>query len=80
MVSLRAPSEGFDRVLDIAHHLVLPALTYSVYHLTLIFRLTRVKMQETMDQDFIVTARAKGTDRGAWSSMSMACATRFSRS
>jgi len=64
MVSLRAPSEGFDRVLDIAHHLVLPALTYSVYHLTLIFRLTRVKMQETMDQDFIVTARAKGLTEG----------------
>lgn len=64
MVSLRAPSEGFERVLDIAHHLALPALTYSVYHLTLIFRLTRVKMQETMDQDFIVTARAKGLTEG----------------
>ena len=60
MVSLRAPSSGLGRVLDIAHHLALPALTYSVYHLTLIFRLTRVKMQEILDQDFIVTARAKG--------------------
>lgn len=60
MVSLRAPREGFGRWLDVAHHLVLPALTYSIYHLTLIFRLTRVKMQETLAQDYIVTARSKG--------------------
>lgn len=64
MVSLRAPSEGFARWVDIAHHLFLPALTYSIYHLTLIFRLTRVKMQEILEQDFIVTARAKGLGEG----------------
>ena len=60
MVSIRAPAEGFARVLDIAHHLVLPALTYSLYHLALMFRLTRAKMQEVLQQDFIQTARAKG--------------------
>lgn len=60
MYSLRAPSDGWGRVLDIAHHLALPALTYSIYHLALIFRLSRVKMQETLALDFITTARAKG--------------------
>ena len=60
MVSIRTPAEGFDRVLDIAHHLVLPALTYSLYHLALIFRLTRAKMQDVLAQDYIQTARAKG--------------------
>lgn len=60
MYSLRAPAEGFYRVLDIAHHLVLPALTYSIYHLALMYRLTRVKMQEALAMDYIVTARAKG--------------------
>ena len=60
MYSLRAPAEGFGRVVDIAHHLALPALTYSVYHLALIYRLMRVKMQETLALDFITTARAKG--------------------
>ncbi len=60
MYSLRAPSEGWGRVVDIAHHLTLPALTYSVYHLALIYRLTRVKMQETLALDFVTTARAKG--------------------
>ncbi len=60
MVSLRAPSNGWGRVVDIAQHLVLPAITYSAYHLTLTFRLTRLKMLETLSLDFITTARAKG--------------------
>jgi len=60
MYSLRNPAEGFGMVLDIAHHLVLPVITYSVYHLALVFRLTRTKMQEALAQDFITTARAKG--------------------
>lgn len=60
MYSLRAPSEGWGRILDVAHHLVLPALTYSVYHLALIYRLMRVKMQETLGMDYVTTARAKG--------------------
>lgn len=65
MYSLRTPSDGLGRVLDVAHHLVLPAATYGVYHLTLVFRLTRTKMQETLLMDFITTARAKGvSERG----------------
>jgi ABC-type dipeptide/oligopeptide/nickel transport system permease component len=64
MYSLRAPSQGFGRILDVAHHLVLPATTYSFYHLALIYRLTRVKMQEVMALDFITTARAKGVAEG----------------
>jgi len=64
MYSLRAPSEGLGRALDIGRHLVLPVLTYSVYHLALVYRLTRVKMQETLALDFITTARAKGVPEG----------------
>jgi peptide/nickel transport system permease protein len=60
MVSLRTTSVGFGRVLDVAHHLALPALTYSVYQLTLIYRLTRVKMRETLSREFVKSARARG--------------------
>lgn len=60
MYSLRAPAHGWGRTLDVLQHLALPAFTYSLYHLALIFRLTRIKMQETLTLDFIVTARAKG--------------------
>jgi peptide/nickel transport system permease protein len=65
MYSLRAPSEGIGRLLDLLHHLALPAITYSIYHLTLIYRLTRVKMHETLTLDFITTARAKGISEGS---------------
>jgi peptide/nickel transport system permease protein len=60
MQSMHNPSQGLGQWLDTAHHLVLPALTYAVYPLTLIYRLTRVKMQETLGLDFITAARAKG--------------------
>ena len=60
MYDLRAPSDGWGRIVDVAHHLVLPALTYSVYHLALVYRLMRVKMQETLALDYVTTARAKG--------------------
>lgn len=60
MASIRAPSEGIGRILNIMHHLVLPVLTFSIYHLALIFRLTRIKMIDVLSQDYITTARAKG--------------------
>jgi peptide/nickel transport system permease protein len=60
MYSLRTPSAGLGRTLVVLQHLILPALVLSVYHLTLIFRLMRNKMQEVLAQDFILMARAKG--------------------
>lgn len=60
MSSLRAPETGVGHWIDVAQHLVLPACTYAVYHATLVFRLTRVKMKDTLAQDYILTARAKG--------------------
>jgi peptide/nickel transport system permease protein len=47
-------------VVDIAQHLVLPATTFAVYQLTLMYRLTRSKLQEVLKEDYITTARAKG--------------------
>ena len=60
IVTVREDTTGFARVLDVAWHLVLPALTFSVYQITLVFRLTRSKMREMLLQDFITLARAKG--------------------
>jgi peptide/nickel transport system permease protein len=60
--SLRIELLGLDRVLDILHHLALPAITLSAFHLAFITRLTRASMLEVLGQDFIVTARAKGLD------------------
>ncbi|MEM7225876.1 MAG: ABC transporter permease [Pseudomonadota bacterium] len=52
--------EGWDRVLDIAHHLVLPTITLSLFYLALYARLMRATMLEQRGLDYVTTARAKG--------------------
>ncbi|MEM6943960.1 MAG: ABC transporter permease [Pseudomonadota bacterium] len=52
--------EGWDRVFDIAHHLVLPTITLSLFYLALYTRLMRASMLEQSGQDYVTTARAKG--------------------
>jgi peptide/nickel transport system permease protein len=51
---------GWDRVVDVAHHLVLPTITLSLFYLALYTRLMRASMLEQSGQDYVVTARAKG--------------------
>jgi len=51
---------GWDRVVDIAWHLVLPAVTLSLFYLALYTRLMRAAMLEQYGMDYVVTARAKG--------------------
>ncbi|MEM8841471.1 MAG: ABC transporter permease [Pseudomonadota bacterium] len=51
---------GWDRVVDIAHHLVLPTITLSLFYLALYTRLMRASMLEQAGQDYVTTARAKG--------------------
>ncbi|GIU93009.1 MAG: hypothetical protein KatS3mg011_1915 [Acidimicrobiia bacterium] len=45
---------------DIAYHLILPVLTLTLVNFAGIMLLTRTSMLETMREDFILTARAKG--------------------
>jgi peptide/nickel transport system permease protein len=52
--------EGWDRVLDIAHHLVLPAITLALFYMALYARLMRATMLEQRGLDYVTTARAKG--------------------
>lgn len=52
--------EGWDRVVDIAHHLVLPSITLSLFYLALYARLMRASMLEQRGLDYVTTARAKG--------------------
>jgi len=52
--------EGWDRVKDIAHHLVMPTITLSLFYLALYTRLMRASMLEQSGMDYVTTARAKG--------------------
>ena len=60
MENIAAFYEGFDRFVDITHHLVLPTITLSLFYLALYTRLMRASMLEQYGQDYVVTARAKG--------------------
>lgn len=62
METVAAFYEGPQRIVDIARHLVLPALTLSLFYLALYTRLMRAAMLEQSDMDYVVTARAKGLD------------------
>lgn len=56
--------EGWARVVDIAHHLVLPTITLSMFYLALYARLMRASMLEQRGLDYVTTARAKGLTEG----------------
>jgi peptide/nickel transport system permease protein len=60
METVAAFYEGWDRVVDIAWHLVLPATTLSLFYLALYTRLMRATVLEQQGMDYVVTAEAKG--------------------
>jgi peptide/nickel transport system permease protein len=56
--------EGWERVVDVTRHLVLPAVTLSLFYMALYTRLMRAAVLEQSGLDYVTTARAKGlTDR-----------------
>ena len=55
------PSLGpLRRGLDVAHHLVLPALSLALFYAAIYTRLMRASILEVSSQDYVRTARAKG--------------------
>lgn len=55
-----ADLHGMAKVLDIAQHLLLPALTLALFYMAVYARMTRASMLEVAQMDFVKTARAKG--------------------
>ncbi|MBL8332059.1 MAG: ABC transporter permease [Rubrivivax sp.] len=60
MQEVAAFHEGWARVRDIAHHLMLPAVTLTMFYLALYTRLMRAAVLEQFSMDYVITARAKG--------------------
>lgn len=63
MQDLRVDRTGVDHVVDVAHHLLLPALVLAISEVAVITRLTRTRLLEEMATDYVRTARAKGVGR-----------------
>lgn len=55
---------GIDRMLDILHHLILPAGTLGLFFMAVYVRMTRASMLEVSRLDHVKTARAKGLRPG----------------
>ena len=60
MEAVAAFHTGWTRIADIAHHLVLPAVTLTLFYLALYTRLMRASIIEQSTMDYVTTARAKG--------------------
>jgi peptide/nickel transport system permease protein len=60
MLSLRYDLGPLGKTLDVAQHLVLPAVTLAFFNLALIARLTRANMLQVLRLEFIMFARSKG--------------------
>jgi peptide/nickel transport system permease protein len=55
-----ADYEGWDSVLDIGRHLIMPATALALFYLALYARVMRASVLEQTGQDYVTTARAKG--------------------
>jgi peptide/nickel transport system permease protein len=60
MNSMHGDPSGWGATLDVAQHLLLPTVALALGHVALITRLTRSSMIETISNDYIRAARAKG--------------------
>lgn len=60
MEAIGAFNEGWKYFWDVVRHLVLPAMTLSMFYLALYVRLMRAAMLEQRGLDYVTTARAKG--------------------
>ncbi len=53
-----------SNITDVLWHMVMPAFTLAIYTMAVIARMTRSSMLDTLNQDYIRTARAKGISEG----------------
>lgn len=64
MTSIRQQYTGWNYVMDVAVHLIMPVIALSTFVLGLVARFTRTAMVETLDREYILVARAKGARMG----------------
>jgi peptide/nickel transport system permease protein len=60
MISIRENYQGIQYILDVMHHLALPATTLAIFNIAYTTKITRGSVLEALTQDYIITARSKG--------------------
>jgi peptide/nickel transport system permease protein len=51
---------AFERVLDVARHLILPSVTLGILLMALVIRTTRAAMLDVLGDDYVMAARGRG--------------------
>jgi len=64
MATVGADYTGLRHAIDVAHHLILPAVTLSLFYIALYARLMRASVLENLGLNYVTTARSKGLPRG----------------
>lgn len=64
MITVGKSYTGYEHIIDVLHHLILPAITLGLFYMAIYTRMTRASMLEVRDMDYIKTARAKGLRSG----------------
>jgi peptide/nickel transport system permease protein len=64
MTDARNPQTGLGHLVDVLHHLALPALVLAANELALTTRLVRAGLLEALGTDYVRAARAKGLSEG----------------
>ena len=64
LTDARNPQTGFGYLLDVLHHLALPALVLAANELALTTRVVRTGLLEAFGTDYVRAARAKGLPEG----------------
>ncbi len=62
MVNVRADYKGWDHIVDILRHLVLPLVTLVLIDLPIYFRIAKSSVMQVSEEDFVTTFRAAGMD------------------
>jgi peptide/nickel transport system permease protein len=65
MVSVDEPTAAWPYILDRIRHIILPASVLALSHLTVFYTYIRSSILESMNEDYILTARAKGLEERA---------------
>ncbi len=63
ITSARDDLQGFQSVLDVARHLVLPAVTLSLPFMAVVARVTRAAISDALREPYILAASARGVPR-----------------
>lgn len=60
MFDIAKQAQGWVRVVDVARHLILPALTLALFYMAVYVRLMRASVMEVRRQDYVRTAISRG--------------------